>query len=51
MQKKKCTIKGRDQTPKGELIDSIERFNNTVRRHSTFGYLSPDEFEQKTGLA
>jgi len=29
----------------------IERFYNTIRRHSTNGYLSPVEFERKVGLA
>jgi len=24
-------------------------FHNTIRRHSTFGYLSPAEFEKKGG--
>ena len=34
-----------------DVFDYIERFYNTVRRHSTIGYLSPVEFEQKAGLA
>ncbi|WP_330166296.1 IS3 family transposase, partial [Rhizobium sp. C1] len=29
----------------------IERFYNPKRRHSTLGYLSPIEFENKVGLA
>ncbi|WP_442881210.1 IS3 family transposase [Bosea sp. (in: a-proteobacteria)] len=29
----------------------MERFYNTIRRHSTIGYLSPAEFEKKVGLA
>jgi hypothetical protein len=29
----------------------IERFYNSVRSHSTLGYLSPVEFEKKGGLA
>jgi len=29
----------------------IERFYNTVRRHSTIGYLSPVEFQKKVRLA
>ena len=29
----------------------IERFYNTIRRHSTNGYLSPVEFETNVGLA
>lgn len=33
-----------------DVFDYIERFYNTIRRHSTIGYLSPAEFE-KVGLA
>ena len=33
------------------MFDYIERFYNPKRRHSTIGYLSPMEFEQKAGLA
>ncbi|VVT56185.1 hypothetical protein BOSE62_140054 [Bosea sp. 62] len=29
------------------MFDYIERFYNTIRRHSTIGYLSPAEFEKK----
>lgn len=36
---------------RADVFDYIERFYNTVRRHSTIGYLSPVEFERKTGLA
>jgi len=36
---------------KADVFDYIERFYNTVRRHSTIGYLSPVEFERKVGLA
>jgi hypothetical protein len=32
-------------------VDYIERFYNAKRRHSTIGYLSPMEFEQKAGFA
>lgn len=34
-----------------DVFDYIERFYNTVRRHSTIGYLSPVEFEKRAGLA
>jgi hypothetical protein len=33
---------------KADVFDYIERFYNPKRRHSTIGYLSP---EQQTGLA
>ncbi len=33
-----------------DVFDYIERFYNTVRRHSTIGYVSPVEFERKVGL-
>jgi putative transposase len=36
---------------RADVFDYIERFYNTVRRHSTTGYLSPVEFERKVGLA
>jgi putative transposase len=36
---------------RADVFDYIERFYNTVRRHSTIGYLSPVEFERKLGLA
>ena len=36
---------------RADVFDYIERFYNTVRRHSTIGYLSPVEFEPKVGLA
>ncbi len=32
------------------MMPSIERFYNPKRRHSTLGYLSPMEFENKVGL-
>jgi putative transposase len=35
---------------RADVFDYIERFYNTVRRHSTIGYLSPVEFETKVGL-
>ncbi len=34
-----------------DVFDYIERFYNPKRRHSTLGYLSPMEFENKVGLA
>ena len=36
---------------KADVFDYIERFYNPKRRHSTIGYLSPMELEQKVGLA
>lgn len=36
---------------KADVFDYIERFYNPKRRHSTIGYLSPMEFEQRAGLA
>jgi putative transposase len=36
---------------RADVFDYIERFYNTIRRHSTNGYLSPVEFESKVGLA
>lgn len=36
---------------RADVFDYIERFYNPVRRHSTIGYLSPVEFEQRAGLA
>lgn len=38
-------------TARADVFDDIERFYNTVRRHSTIGYLSPVEFENKVGSA
>ena len=35
---------------RADVFDYIERFYNTVRRHSTIGYRSPVEFETKVGL-
>jgi len=39
----------RDQA-RADVFDYIERFYNPRRRHSTIGYLSPMEFEQKARL-
>ena len=36
---------------KAVVFDYIERFANPRRRHSTLGYLSPMEFENKVALA
>jgi transposase InsO family protein len=36
---------------KADVFDYIERFYNTIRRHSTIGYVSPVAFERKLGLA
>ncbi len=35
---------------RADVFDYIERFYNTVRRHSTIGYLSPVEFEERAAL-
>ena len=40
----------RDQA-RADVFDYIERFYNPRRRHSTIGYLSPMQFEQKARLA
>ena len=44
------TYRTRDQA-KADVFDYIERFYNPRRRHSTIGYMSPMQFEQKTRLA
>jgi transposase InsO family protein len=36
---------------RADVLNFIERFYDTVRRHSTIGYLSPVEFEKKAGSA
>src|ERR1700684_2177842 len=36
---------------RADVFDYIERFYNTIRRHSTIGYVSPVEVESKIGLA
>lgn len=36
---------------RADVFDYIERFYNTIRRHSTIGYLSPVEFERPAMLA
>lgn len=37
--------------PRAAVFDYIKRFYNTVRRHSTIGYISPVEFEKKVEVA
>jgi putative transposase len=44
------TYRTRDDA-KADVFDYIERFYNSKRRHSTIGYLSPMEYERKTGFA
>ena len=41
----------RDDQARADVFDYIERFYNPRRRHSTLGYLSPVEFEEKMRLA
>ncbi|MBB4264024.1 hypothetical protein GGD64_008096 [Bradyrhizobium sp. CIR3A] len=36
---------------RADVFDYIERFYNTIRRHSTIGYLSPVEFERRARYA
>jgi len=36
----------RDQA-RADVFDYIERFYNPCRRHSTLGYISPDQFENQ----
>lgn len=38
-------------TARADIFDSIERFYNSRRRHSTIGYLSPIDFERQTQVA
>ncbi len=42
--------RSRDEA-RADVFDYIERFYNPKRRHSTLGYLSPNDFETKVGLA
>ena len=44
------TYATRDEA-RAEVFDYIERFYNPARRHSTLGYLSPVEFENRAQLA
>jgi putative transposase len=36
---------------RADVFDYIERFYNTVPRHSSIGYLSPVEYEKRVELA
>ena len=42
---------GTREEARSDVFDYIERFYNPRRRHSTLGYLSPVEFEEKAMLA
>lgn len=42
-----CT---RDEA-RADVFDYVERFYNATRRHSTLGYLSPVEFENRAQFA
>ncbi|CAA2105554.1 hypothetical protein MBUL_03252 [Methylobacterium bullatum] len=44
------TYRARDEA-RADVFDDIERFYNTARRHSTLGYVSPFEFENRAKLA
>jgi putative transposase len=44
------TYRTRDEA-RADVFDYIERFYNSARRHSTLGYLSPVEFENRAQLA
>ena len=44
------TYRTRDEA-RADVFDDIERFYNPARRHSTLGYLSPVEFENRAQLA
>jgi putative transposase len=44
------TYRTRDEA-RADVFDYIERFYNAARRHSTLGYLSPVEFENRAKLA
>ena len=35
-----------DGVPRPDLFESIEAFDNTIRKHSTLAYKSPAQFEQ-----
>ena len=44
------TYRTRNQA-RADVVDYIECFYNPARRHSTLGYLSPVEFENRLKLA
>ncbi len=44
------TYRTRDEA-RADVFNYIERFYNPARRHSTLGYLSPVEFENRAQLA
>ena len=44
-------LTGRGMKPERICFNSIERFYNAKRRHSTISYLSPMEFERKARVA
>ena len=44
------TYRSRDQA-RADVFDYIERFYNPRRRHSTLGYVSPVDFEERVRLA
>lgn len=44
------TYRTRDEA-RADVFDYIERFYNPARRHSTLGYLSPVQFENRAQLA
>jgi putative transposase len=43
------TYRTRDQA-RADVFDYIDCFDNPTRRHSTLGYLSPMDFENKAGV-
>ena len=46
-----CVVYRTRNEARADVFDYIERFYNSIRRHSTIGYVSPVEFERKVGLA
>jgi transposase InsO family protein len=44
------TYRTRNQA-KADVFDTIERFYNPTRRHSTWGYLGPMDFERQAQVA
>lgn len=44
------TYRSRDEA-RADVFDYIETFYNTVRRHSTIGYVSPAKYEDQGGVA